>query len=171
MDENWVLHGIRKIVRDTRGLKIMNEVELQSKKYLYFKTKVDEYQKREQRRTKEEGQVSLYDSRSLVTPQMRWLATQSRMEEDRFLTQINKQGNSHLVKRISSLHKLKSASQSKSERPIGELLVSLYKKCALKTNMKIHPTVIASLRYKHGLELDMDCLDARQELTLFSLVE
>ena len=47
MDENWVLHGIRKIVRDTRGLKIMNEVELQSKKYLYFKTKIDEYQKRE----------------------------------------------------------------------------------------------------------------------------
>ena len=37
--------------------------------------------------------------------------------------------------------------------------------------MKIHPTVIASLRYKNGLVLDMDCLDARQELTLFSMIE
>ena len=57
MDENWVLHGIRRVVRDTRGLKIMNEVELQSQRYHYFKTKVEEYQRREQR-SKVDGQVA-----------------------------------------------------------------------------------------------------------------
>ena len=102
---------------------------------------------------------------------MRWLATQSRMEEDRFLTQMKNSGQQHMVKRSHSLRKTNRSAPKESDKPLGEVLVSLYKRVAVKLNMKIHPTIIASLRYKHGLEFDMDCLDGRQELPLFNLIE
>ena len=67
-----------------------------------------------------------------------------------------------MIKRVSSLKILsQSNKKSVSDKPLGEILINLYKKCAIKINMKVHPTIIASLRYKHGLDLDLDILDGR----------
>ena len=46
-------------------------------------------------------------------------------------------------------------------------MLGLYKQCAIKTQMKIHPAVIACLRHSGTLEIDMDCLADRQELPVF----
>ena len=49
-------------------------------------------------------------------------------------------------------------------------LVSLHKQCALKTLQKIHPSVIYPLKYNRELQLDMDCLAANQEQSMFLFI-
>ena len=77
---------------------------------MVYQTKHEVAEKRELRRSKEDGigqigQTKYIDSKSLVTPEMRWLSTQSRKEEERFLVQMKRMGQENIIKRPSSLHR------------------------------------------------------------------
>ena len=56
-NENWATDGVLRLTKETRSLEIMNEVEMTARKYMIYQTKMEQLNRREKRRNKEEGQV------------------------------------------------------------------------------------------------------------------
>ena len=50
-------------------------------------------------------------------------------------------------------------------------LWTLYKECATQSFSKVHPAILANLKYYDSLAFDMDCLKDRQELPVFRFIQ